>query len=129
MFYAVGYTLNIFSFQVIKKTKFWRSEEDFQFIWLITKFPPQYTVRRPNPPDPHGPQGFDGLHGIRGRTVKNCIFQTRIFQDKTIKMVSEQFTENISNWVENWVTQMTWYFDLYVLLIVSVQNFAKTAVL
>ena len=43
MFYAVGYTLNIFSFQVIKKTKFWRSEEDFQLIkniWLITKFRP-----------------------------------------------------------------------------------------
>ena len=98
MFYAVGYTLNIFSFQVIKKTKFWRSEEDFQFIkniWLITKFRPQYTVRwcplhlvfRPNPPDPHSPQGFHGGHDIRGCTVKNCIFQTRIFQDKTIKVV------------------------------------------
>ena len=60
--------------------------------------------------------------------MKNCIFQTRVFQDKTIKVVvSEQFTENISNWVENWVIQMI--FDHSILLIVSVQNFAKTAIL
>ena len=53
------------------------------------------------PHGPHGPQGFHSLHGIRGGTMKNCIFQTRVFQDKTIKVVvSEQFTENISNWVE-----------------------------
>ena len=76
----------------------------------------------------HGPQDFHSLHGIRGGSVKNCIFQTRVFQDKTIKVVvSEQFTENISNWVENWVIQMI--FDHSILLIVSVQNFAKTAIL
>ena len=71
-----------------QKTKFWRSEEDFQFIkniWLITKFRPQYTVRwcplhfvfRPFLTVP---EVFTVNMVFAVVPLKNCIFQTRVFR-------------------------------------------------